>query len=155
MLPKSKPSFLEENFPHIVGKNSPKKSVTIVDVHVPPPDKIDAALRSKAEEVDKIASKVGDDEEEVIEESVVESALPEPRILRLLVKFGPPEEWTQSDRMTIGEENATAMEKAWEAMDPVEQDKVREKFEASKKGGMNEEMKPTGMMPLGAEVTIK
>ena len=150
--PKSKRSFLQDNFPHLMGKKDAEPMDMEADM--PPPEEIDKAIMAKAGEVDSIEEELSADEGS--------GEIPEPRILRLLTRFGPPEEWTPSDRMTIGKENCDEMEKAWAAMHPIEQGKVRAKFEASKEGGMNEEMKKpgegkerSGMMPMGAAVTLE
>lgn len=138
----SQKRMMYANFPHLAEKfqkETPKGAK--LPEHVgeptddPPTSDVDEKLEIMAKKLDDKLAPPMDAKEEA-------------RIMRLLDRFGAPEEWTESIKVTLGPDNMRAMTSAFKAMSEDEKAAFREKWEAREHG---EEAKKMPMAAKAAE----
>lgn len=90
-----------------------------------PPGDVDSKIEEMAEKLD---AKLVKPAEEMAEGEEMD-AKTEARIMRLLDRFGAPEEWTGQIKEMLGPDNMAAMKMKFEKMSPDEQADFRKKWE--------------------------
>ena len=129
-------------------------------LEVPGPDKIDEALAATAKEADALKSKIGAKDEEIGEEAMEDKKVAEPdaKTLRMLVTYGPPEEWSPGDAKLLGPANCMMLKKAWDAMPEDRKAMVLREYEGKEHAasfGGDKGKAGEAAMPMAAVVVTK